>query len=125
MNDISARRPNRAPIHPGVILRESIMPSTGLSVTATAEALRITRQQLHRVLSEDSGISPEMALRLGKFCGNGPELWLRMQEAYDLWHARRKIGAELDKIEVVEAIHELPNLDVKQAEIGATHAHSR
>jgi plasmid maintenance system antidote protein VapI len=39
-----------------------------------------------------------MALRLGKFCGNGPRLWIRMQEAYDLWHAERAIAADLAKI---------------------------
>ena len=44
-----------------------------------------------------------MALRIGKFCGNGPELWLRMQEAFDLWHARQSIAAELAKIKTVKA----------------------
>jgi plasmid maintenance system antidote protein VapI len=39
-----------------------------------------------------------MAIRLGKFCGNGPGLWLRMQEAFDLWHAERRLAKELDKI---------------------------
>jgi len=40
-----------------------------------------------------------MALRLGKFCGNGPHLWMGMQEGFDLWQARRKIGRELARIE--------------------------
>ena len=93
-----AERPNRAPTHPGAILREDVLPHLKITVTAAASQLGVTRQQLHRVLAEESGISPEMALRLGKFCGTGPTLWIRMQETFDLWHAVKKIGAKLDKI---------------------------
>ncbi len=92
-----ARR-DRPPTHPGEILREDVLPALNLSVTAAARELRVTRQTLHRVLAGKSGISPEMAVRLGRFCGNGPGLWLRMQQAYDLWHAERRLGAELEKI---------------------------
>jgi addiction module HigA family antidote len=67
-------------------------------VNAAAKHLRVTRQQLHRILAEQSAISPEMAIRLGKFCGNGPDLWLSMQQAYDLWHASRKIAGEVRRI---------------------------
>jgi addiction module HigA family antidote len=97
--ELAARRPIRAPTHPGVILREDVLPALKLTITEAARRLRVTRQQLHRILAEESGISPEMALRLGKFCGNGPLLWMRMQEAFDLWQARRKIGRELERIE--------------------------
>jgi len=45
-------------------------------------------------------ITPEMAVRLGRFCGNGPELWLRMQQAYDLWHAERVLADRLERIPV-------------------------
>lgn len=93
-----ARDARRAPVHPGEILREDVIPGLGMSVTAAAEHLRVTRQQLHRVLSEKAAISPEMALRIGKFCGNGAEVWLRMQGAYDLWHAQRRIAGEIKAI---------------------------
>jgi plasmid maintenance system antidote protein VapI len=43
-------------------------------------------------------ITPEMALRLGKFCGNGPGLWLRMQQNYDLWHAEERLREEIQEI---------------------------
>jgi plasmid maintenance system antidote protein VapI len=43
-----------------------------------------------------------MALRLGKFCGNGPDLWIRMQEAHDLWHAKRRIADELASIKTAK-----------------------
>lgn len=104
MGEHTARRdPDREPVHPGEVLREDVLPALGMSVVAAAERLRISRQTLHRILSGRAGISPEMALRLGKFCGNGPDIWLRMQEAYDLWHARRVMAAELSAIKTVKA----------------------
>lgn len=92
------RRPHRPPTHPGEMLREDVLPALHLTVTEAARQLRVTRQTLHRVLSGTSGISPEMAVRLGKFCGNGPGLWLRMQQSYDLWHAEQRLRDELEKI---------------------------
>lgn len=91
-------RPRRPPTHPGEILREDVLPALNLSVSEAARQLRVTRQTLHRVLSGMSGISPEMAVRLGKFCGNGPALWLRLQQSYDLWHAEKRLRDELEKI---------------------------
>ncbi len=88
----------RPPTHPGEILREDVLPALNLSITEAARQLRVTRQTLHRVLSGRSGISAEMAVRLGKFCGNGPGLWLRMQQAHDLWHAEQRLREELEKI---------------------------
>jgi addiction module HigA family antidote len=79
-------------------LREDVLPALGLSVSEAARQLRVSRQTLHRILAGTSAVTPEMAVRLGKFCGNGPGLWLRMQEAYDLWHAERRLATELEKI---------------------------
>jgi addiction module HigA family antidote len=93
----------RAPTHPGAILREDVLPALKLSVTEVAQHLRVSRQQLHRILAEESGISPEMAIRLGKFCGNGPDLWIRMQDAYDLWFAQQKLGREIEAIPTLAA----------------------
>lgn len=88
----------RPPIHPGELLREEVLPALGLSVSEAARQLRVTRQTLHRILSERSGISPEMAVRLGRFCGNGASLWLRMQQAHDLWNAEERLRDELEQI---------------------------
>lgn len=88
----------RQPTHPGEVLREDVLPALRLSVSEAARQLRVTRQTLHRVLSGRSAVTPEMALRLGRFCGNGPDLWLRMQHAHDLWRAREEMQAELEKI---------------------------
>jgi addiction module HigA family antidote len=96
----SSGRPDRGrqPTHPGEILREDVLPALRLSVSEAARQLRVARQTLQRVLSGRSAVTPEMALRLGKFCSNGPDLWLRMQQAHDLWQARERLGAELDEI---------------------------
>jgi len=93
--DIIVEQPNRCPTHPGVLLREEVLPALDSSVTDAARKLRVSRQTLHRVLSGKMAVTPEMAVRLGKFCGNGPGLWLRMQAAYDLWHAARRMKSEL------------------------------
>ena len=93
-------RRQRPPTHPGEILREDVLPALDLSVSEAARQLRISRQTLHRVLSGKAGISPDMALRLGKFCGNGPGIWLRLQQSHDLWHAEQRLSTELKKIPV-------------------------
>jgi len=100
MGEYSVKRPlKRPPIHPGEILREDVLPSLGLTVSEAARRLGISRQQLHRVLACTHPITTEMGLRIGKFAGNGPEIWLRMQQAYDLWHAEQRMRDELSKIE--------------------------
>jgi addiction module HigA family antidote len=87
--------PKMAPVHPGVLLRNTVLPALDLSVSAAARQLGVTRQTLHRIMNGSMAISPEMAVRLGRFCGNGPWLWLRMQIAYDLWHAERRLGKKI------------------------------
>lgn len=69
------------------------MPALGLSVIGAAAKLGVTRQTLHRIIArrDPRPVTPEMAVRLGKLCGNGPRLWHNLQSAYDLWHAERRI----------------------------------
>jgi len=78
-----------------------VLPTLGISVSEAARKLGISRQQLHRVLACTHPITTEMALRIGKFAGNGPGLWLRMQQAHDLWHAEKRMKDELSNIETV------------------------
>ena len=105
MREYAVKRPvKRPPIHPGEIVREDVLPALGLSVSEAARRLGISRQQLHRVLACTHPISTEMALRLGKLAGNGPGLWLRMQQAYDLWHAERRLKEELARIKPAAAV---------------------
>src|SRR5258708_34972272 len=93
-------RLTRRPTHPGAILREDVLPALRLSVSEAARQLGVTRQTLHRIMAEKTSITLEMAARLGRFCGNGPGLWLRMQQAYDLWRAEQRLGPILRKIPV-------------------------
>ena len=58
---------------------------------------------LQKVLSGQSPVMPETALRLGTWLGNGPELWLNLQQEYDLWHARERMKADLAKIRPASA----------------------
>ena len=103
MREIAVKRPiKRAPVHPGEILREDVIKNLGMSVSEAARRLCVSRQQLHRILACTHPISTEMALRIGKFAGNGPGLWLRMQQAYDLWHAESRMADELSKIDTVQ-----------------------
>jgi addiction module HigA family antidote len=76
--------PMKNPPHPGRCIRHDCLEPLGLSVTAGAKALGVTRQALNNVVNGKSGISPEMAIRLAKAFGSTPETWLRMQLAYDL-----------------------------------------
>ena len=102
MKEYSVKRPlKRPPTHPGEILREEVLENLGLSVSEAARRLGVSRQQLHRILAGTHPITTEMALRIGKFVGNGPGLWLRMQQAYDLWHAESRIADQLTEIEPI------------------------
>ena len=82
--------PMKNPAHPGSIVRSACLEPLGLSVTAGAKALGVTRQTLTKVINGRSGISPEMALRLSRAFGSTPEMWLRMQVAWDLAQARKQ-----------------------------------
>ncbi|MEI7608547.1 MAG: HigA family addiction module antitoxin [Rhodospirillaceae bacterium] len=97
-DELPAERLNRCPIHPGAVLRNTVLPALQLTVKGAAAELRVSRQTLHRILAGDVAITPAMAVRLGKFCGNGPGLWLRMQQAHDLWLAERALKTELESI---------------------------
>jgi len=97
MTELKAGPRQRQPTHPGRVLAGNI-EELGLTVYAAAKALGVTQMALHNVINGKSGISPQMALRLGKWLGNGPELWLNMQVAHDLWAARQGMKAELGKI---------------------------
>ena len=77
------------PPHPGEILRELCLEPLGISVTDAAEALGVSRKTLSSILNGRSGISPEMAIRLGKAFDTSPESWLNQQVQYDLWQAEQ------------------------------------
>jgi antitoxin HigA-1 len=81
--------PMKNPAHPGRIVRHDCLEPLGLSVTAGAKVLGVSRQTLTKVISGKSGISAEMAIRLAKAFGSTAETWVRMQASYDLAQARK------------------------------------
>ncbi len=80
------------PPHPGEVLKELCIEPLNLTVTETAEALGVSRKTLSAILNGKAGISPEMAIRLGKAFGTSPESWLNQQMQYDLWQAEKIVG---------------------------------
>lgn len=88
----------RPPSHPGELVDENL-EELGMTVTAAARHLHISRGHLHRILSGRSPVTGDIAVRLGRMFGNGPGLWARMQLAHDLWHAERAIPAnEIERV---------------------------
>lgn len=88
----------RAPSHPGSLLREVVFPAMRVTVAQAAREMGVSRQQLHMILAGNRSVTAEMASRLGKYCGNGAQLWLNMQTSYDLWHAQQALAEELKDI---------------------------
>ncbi len=69
-----------------------------MSEAEAAAQMKVDPKDLHAVLSGERPVTAEWALRFGKFCGNGPELWMDMQAALDLWRAEQRIGNEIKAI---------------------------
>lgn len=95
-----ARNPDRCPTHPGELLREDVVPATGKPKAQIARLLGISRQHLYDIMSEKKPVSPEVAVRLAKLFGGSSISWVRMQGAYDAWHAEREV--DVSTIEPLE-----------------------
>ena len=90
-------------MHPGKLLREDVIPALGRPVAEIAGLLKVSRQTLYAILREEAPVTVAMALRLGKLCGNGPELWVNLQARYDLDRLSRELGDELAGIPTLNA----------------------
>ena len=98
---VDRKKITRAPVHPGVFFERNILPEfrrQNRTIGEIATLLNVSRQTLHRVMAGEGSVTPDMAVRLGKLCGNGPELWLNMQARHDAWEATRRLVSELRKI---------------------------
>lgn len=86
-------RPAFEPVHPGHLLRDDVLPSLDLNIKQASKLLGVSRQTLHKIMRENDprAVTPDMATRIGKLCGNGPRLWMNMQVAYWLWHAEQEV----------------------------------
>lgn len=82
--------PMKQPPHPGRIVRQECIEPLGLTVTGAAKHLRVTRQALNNLVNGRAGISPDMAIRLSKAFGSSPQVWLGLQQDYDLAQAAKR-----------------------------------
>jgi addiction module HigA family antidote len=99
------KRNGLPPIHPGEILREDVLPAVGLSVTAAARSLGVSRQMLHGILAGRKPLSALMCLKIARLFGGSPEMWVRLQATYDLKRIERdkRIMARVARIVPIAA----------------------
>ena len=79
------RERKREPTHPGGILKRQYLEPLELNVAQVADALKVSRKTLSKIVNERGAVTPDMALRLSRAFSTTPELWLTLQQTYDLW----------------------------------------
>ena len=92
-----AQKLKLAPVHPGEILREDFMAPLGLSINALARALRTPPNHVSGIVNEKRGVSAKMALRLARYFGTSPELWLGLQLDFELDRARDTAASQIER----------------------------
>src|ERR1700688_236632 len=107
--EVIERKNGLPPVHPGEIIKEDILPSVGLTVTAAAKALGVSRQMLHDILAQRKPLSAVMCLKVARLFGGSPELWMRLQAAYDLkkTEQNKKVMERVARIVPVKAGEEV------------------
>lgn len=89
------------PMHPGEVLREEFLAPLGLSAGALAKACGVPRTRVERIANEETSITADTALRLGKALGTSAQLWLNLQNEFDMRTAKNRIRKALEKISPV------------------------
>ena len=107
--EVMKKKNGLQPVHPGEIIKQDILPSVGLSVTAAAKALGVSRQMLHDILAERKPLSAVMCLKVSRLFGSTPEFWMRLQAAYDLKRAEqnKKVMDRVARIVPVRPVEEV------------------
>jgi len=95
----------RKPTHPGEILKEEFLKPLGISQMRLTEDLDTTFRTVNEIINEKRGISPEMAIKLSRYFSTSPELWLNLQNQYDLYKAKEKIGESAEHIKPYAEMH--------------------
>jgi addiction module HigA family antidote len=98
---LDRKKITRPPTHPGVLFERDILPEfrrQRRTIGEIATLLGVSRQTLHRMMTGETAITPDIAARLGKLCGNGADLWLTLQARYDAWEATRRLAEQLKNI---------------------------
>lgn len=92
----------RTPTHPGEILKEDFLAPLGITQTELAKALKTSFRTINEILNEKRSISPDMALRLSRYFGTSPDVWIGLQADYDLYWARLKSKKMIDEIKPLQ-----------------------
>ena len=95
-------------MHPGELLRLEVLPALGQPKRDIAKHLGVSRQTLFEILDERRPVTPAMALRLGKLLGTGPEIWAKLQSAFDLWREGQALSKDLARIPTLAAASKRP-----------------
>lgn len=95
-----ATNPNRSlpPVHPGVFIREDVLPYIEPDQSGFAQALGIDPQRLEAIVQEKEDINTDLALRLGKALGNGARFWMALQIDYDIWNAEQSFNGSVPPV---------------------------
>ena len=88
----------RTPTHPGEILKEEFLSPLGVTQVELAKALKTSFRTINEILNEKRSISPGMALRLARYFGTTPDVWIGLQADYDLYWAKMKSKKLIDEI---------------------------
>lgn len=94
---------HREPTHPGEMLLEEFLNPMHLTQQDLAGGIRVPYQRVNELVNGRRGITPATALRLAKFFGTTPDLWMNLQLRWDLYHAQATEARELERIKRVRA----------------------
>jgi addiction module HigA family antidote len=97
---------SRQPTHPGKVLLEDVIKPLGITITEAAKGLGVSRKTLSEIVNGRCGLSPEIAVRIGKATNTSPESWLAMQTKLDLWNAMRKEPKNVTRFKTSAAVNE-------------------
>ena len=95
----------REPTHPGEVLNKDFLEPLGLSQTALAKELNTTFRTVNEIVNEKRNISPEMAIKLSRYFGTSAEVWLNLQNQYDIYRIKTRKSGILERIKPYRKLH--------------------
>lgn len=98
-NDFGRKIVSRPPTHPGALLAD-ILPATGMTLAELADATGVPLPELENITKETAPVTADVAEKIGAYFGDGPEIWLRMQAAHDVWEKLQR--ADEERVEYLE-----------------------
>jgi addiction module HigA family antidote len=93
--DMTRRKRDIAPVHPGEILNEEFLKPIGMTMHQLSMALRVPANRIGQIIEGERGVSIDTAYRLGRYFGTGPEFWMNLQTHYDIEHAKDRLEEQI------------------------------